>query len=255
VLFRSTTTVTPTKTVTPTRTPTNTVTPSPTPTTPPPVNGSLLFTSGSTNYISTPNTSGFQFGTGNFTVEMWVNLSDNSNAGLISNGLTGSGGAWMMEIVGSRIYWQSSGIANNINSATLPQLNTWQHIAFVRIGTTLSYYLQGNLVTNTTVSTNYNYTLNTLTVGKSYENRYTSGNISNVRITKGVGVYTGNFTVPTSPLQATQSSGVNISAITGVQTSLLLNTYTGVNYIKDNSTFNNTMTNINGVSSNGLTPF
>jgi hypothetical protein len=55
--------------------------------------------------------------------------------------------------------------------------------------------------------------------GTSYG--FFAGNISNFRIVKGVAVYTGNFTVPTSSLTATQSSGTNISAITGTQTSLL----------------------------------
>jgi hypothetical protein len=49
-----------------------------------------------------------------------------------------------------------------------------------------------------------------------------SGNLSNVRVVKGVAVYTGAFTPPTSALALTQSSGTNISAITVGQTQLLL---------------------------------
>jgi hypothetical protein len=41
------------------------------------------------------------------------------------------------------------------------------------------------------------------------------GLISNMRVTRNCAVYTGNFTVPTSPLTLTQSSGTNIAAITG----------------------------------------
>jgi hypothetical protein len=51
---------------------------------------------------------------------------------------------------------------------------------------------------------------------------YFNGYMSNVRIVKGVAVYTGAFTPPASPLQRTQAgNGGTIQAITGTQTSLL----------------------------------
>jgi hypothetical protein len=53
------------------------------------------------------------------------------------------------------------------------------------------------------------------------------GSITSFRVCKGVGVYTGNFTVPTSQLGQTQSAnpygGANTASITAGQCSLLLN--------------------------------
>ena len=118
-------------------------------------------------------------------------------------------------------------------------LSTWTHIAVVRSGSTLSIYQNGTLNGTTTNSTNF--TQNGAVLG--YEmvggNFYYTGYMSNVRVVKGVAVYTGAFTVPTSPLTATQSSGTNIAAITGTSTSVL--TCQSSTFI-DNSTNNFTIT-------------
>jgi alpha-tubulin suppressor-like RCC1 family protein len=68
-----------------------------------------------------------------------------------------------------------------------------------------------------------------------------------------VGVYTGNFTVPATPLTATQSSGTNISAITAGQTVLLACQNTTVT--TDNSGIGVTITNTGSVTYSLITPF
>jgi hypothetical protein len=74
-------------------------------------------------------------------------------------------------------------------------------------------------------------------------------------VVKGVAVYTGAFTVPTSPLATTQGAGTNISAITGTQTQLLLNTYQGAGFLTDTSANAFTVTNNGGATSAALNPF
>jgi hypothetical protein len=49
----------------------------------------------------------------------------------------------------------------------------------------------------------------------NYANSPFTGYISNMRITRNLAVYTGDFTVPTSPLGLTQSASTNIAAIDG----------------------------------------
>jgi hypothetical protein len=82
-----------------------------------------------------------------------------------------------------------------------------------------------------------------------------SGNLSNLRVVRGVAVYTGAFTPPTAPLTDTQSAGTNISAITAGQTQLLLNTTNDANFLVDRSSYTLTVTNSNGVTSSSLNPF
>jgi hypothetical protein len=100
--------------------------------------------------------------------------------------------------------------------------NQWNHVAVVWNGTTLYFYING--VQDATTGT---YGAGTwadaepLRIGRLATNDNVLSYMSNVRVVKGVAVYTGNFTVPSTPLAITQSSGTNISAITGTQTSLL----------------------------------
>lgn len=198
--------------------------------------------------FSIANNAAFAMGTGSFTIEAWIypytysgsprsilNIDDANSAGRL--------GVWFGHPAYPRqlVLFGSSGLVI-YNSLTEIQLNTWTHFAFVRNGSTIVAYINGVAASNpTTVTTNFTCTTGTVWVCATDN---TGGNISwdglmsNLRITKGVAVYTGNFTVPTGILGATQSAGTNISAITGAQCSLLT-------FIKprtvDLSTFNHTI--------------
>jgi hypothetical protein len=78
--------------------------------------------------------------------------------------------------------------------------------------------------------------------------------MTNIRVVKGVGVYTGNFTVPTKPLLPTQSADTNINAITGSQTSLLLSTPIN-SFTTDYSNNAFAVTNTGTATANILSPF
>jgi hypothetical protein len=69
-----------------------------------------------------------------------------------------------------------------------------------------------------------------------------AGYMSNVRIVKGVAVYTGAFSPPVMALQSTQTAGINIAAITGTQTSLLIQQS---NRFVDNSSIGATIKTLN----------
>jgi hypothetical protein len=97
----------------------------------------------------------------------------------------------------------------------------WVHVAAVRISGATKLYKNGVQVGsagdgNSYVTDSANY------IGSNPGGPYRiTGYMSNLRVVIGLGVYTGAFTPPTSPLTVTQSAGTNISAIT-TQTQLLL---------------------------------
>ena len=100
--------------------------------------------------------------------------------------------------------------------------NQWNHVAVVWNGTTLYFYINGvQDATTGTYGAGTGADTEPLRIGRLATNDNVLSYMSNVRVVKGVAVYTGNFTVPSTPLAITQSSGTNISAITGTQTSLL----------------------------------
>ena len=189
--------------------------------------GSVYF-NGSTDYLSATTSASFAF-PGDFTVEFWVNPTSFNQYGCMLDTRTVNSNATGFYIRSQSVFssgqWQvSNGTASfTINASTNLTANTWQHIALVRSGTTLTLYLNGSSVGSATVAQNFSD--GGLRIFNAIDNYYFPGYISNLRLVKGVAVYTAAFTPPTLPLGATQSANVNgnpSAAITGTQTSLLL---------------------------------
>jgi hypothetical protein len=191
-----------------------------------PVSYSTQFTAASTQYLSVPANAAFQM-TGDFTIECWIYFTSFASSPVFFDqyvaGTTGAGN-WQFSMTSGGILQLWYDGSSFVNSSTL-SLNTWYHIAAVRIGTSIKIYINGVLATTQAFSGTLGRSDTTMWIGAQHASGpvdYTSAYISNVRFVKGLGVYTGNFTVPTSPLQATQlASGAYIQAISGTQTSLL----------------------------------
>jgi len=77
-------------------------------------------------------------------------------------------------------------------------LNTWNHVAYTRNGSTLTRYINGTA--NGTATWSANLTGSSFLIGGSTAGNvgYLTGNIDDFRITVGVARYTANFTPPTA---------------------------------------------------------
>jgi len=179
---------------------------------------------GSTDYLTAPTNAAFAFGTGNFTVETYFNISSLTLTQCIVDTRLGSSSS-----AGFFLGIQTSGYVELYANAQLIFVNAgivagpWYHLALVRSSSALSLYINGGLITS--VSNSTNWTDNACKIATSFTgNERLNGYLSNFRIVKGVAVYTSAFTPSTTPLTATQSANINgnpSAAITGTATSLL----------------------------------
>ena len=165
---------------------------------------SNYFSSG--NYLSTPNSSNLVLNASDFTVECWVFVTSASTFQRLmvwSNGTASDANySWTMDIQSSGVPRTYIGNVGGINAASALTANTWNHLAIVRNGTSVTFYLNGVGGTSSNPSIQA-ISDGTLTIGADRGGSSpTTGYISNLRILKGTALYTSNFTPPIAPLTA-----------------------------------------------------
>ena len=156
---------------------------------------------GSSYLTFSPSTS-FAFGTGDFTIEFWINTGGVNADGAVLDSTT-NGSYWAIRFNGTTLYYQSASGITNLATPTISTLSqaVWTHVAIVRASGTTKIYANGVQVSSTADSTNYTATT-TYQIGKSSDNAFYTGYFSNIRVVKGTAVYTGAFTPSTTALTA-----------------------------------------------------
>ncbi len=186
------------------------------------VGGSGYF-DGSGDYLSVADNAAFTMGTGDFTVEYWVYWNGTGSTFRAYGQVDSGGSSASISIRGGTD--ASNKVINGAFSGTTDYLctstaslvaNTWNHIAFVRDGTTLRQYINGGQDGTASISTaSVNDSSSQFAIGRAgeFNGNYFGGYISSFRLLKGTCLYPSGtaFTPPTAPL-------TNIT-----NTSLLLN--------------------------------
>ena len=181
------------------------------------VNGGSMYFDGTGDNLTTANSTAYDFGSNNFTIECWVYTGSTSQQTVIERRGTGyTTGDWVIFINESStvVSFYSFDVGSPVVSGTGLTLNSWNHIAVVRNGTTFTLYLNGVSISSLTSSTAIASNSLGITVGQdnvSGGRLYFSGYISNARIVKGTAVYTANFTPPTAPLTAITNTSLLLS--------------------------------------------
>jgi hypothetical protein len=178
---------------------------------------------GNGDWIDTPHNTDFVFGAGDFTIDFWVRTTAAGEAGnstlLAKVDNVSHFCGYEIVIFGggyaARLYMSSAGtsfdLANSAVIGTLTQ-NVWAHIAVCRLGTNVYTYLNGVWGSTSAVSTTalYDNSYTLLVGGGNFANSYHTGQIDEVRISKGIARWsgTGSFTPPTAPYGPPQGTPV-----------------------------------------------
>jgi hypothetical protein len=161
--------------------------------------GSIEFDGGN-DQLTFTNTG---FGTGDFTYEAWVypdvqvqdfpaffvvvDDASSSNRVTAQYDVDGQANKFRLNVGGTDIY------------STAKSTGQWYHVAVVRSGTTVTFYLDGTSIGTATYS--YDVPSHTGYIGGNTDRTSAlsfKGYIDDLRITSGVARYTSNFTAPTA---------------------------------------------------------
>jgi len=184
---------------------------------------SSIYINGSGNYVSVPNSSDFNFGIGEFTIEAWIYVTQAAPAEffqIVSYGYrnTSVNPGWNLRL-GSNAQLVFESVHNGAASASLAvtsviPLNTWAHVAVSRTKSAVYFAVNGIVYAGSASLSGDDIgngsSNNVLYIGASGStspptNWISYGYIDDLRITKGVARYTNNFVPPSYQFADTTS--------------------------------------------------
>ena len=164
---------------------------------------------GNSDAVTIPDSTDFDFGTGDFTMEAWVyptGVSDPNNYPSIVSAHEGTDNtSWIFAVTSTNKLMLYGGGGNIDTSTSDVPLNEWTHVMVTRSSGTVRFFINGTLDASTYTRTgNYNCTASGIAIGKqpAAVTRYWQGWISNLRLVKGTALQTSSFTPSTTPLTA-----------------------------------------------------
>lgn len=172
---------------------------------------------GTNSYITTPDHADFALGSGDFTIDSWIRpaainarmyvIAQINSAGGISSqafeirlGLNGGGTAQNGAISGAIF---TGGTAYRCGSSgSVLAANSWYHIALVRNGTALTFYVggtsQGVMANVSGITVTDPAQVETIGRWGNRNEYYYNGWMDEFRFSKGTAHWTANFTPPAS---------------------------------------------------------
>ena len=170
------------------------------------IGGSGYF-DGTGDYLSTSSSSQFA-PTGDFTIAFWYYpITLNTFNTTIGNYNSVASTDWLIEFTsdGSANVYTNGSTIRIIGGAGTIKSNQWSFVTLSRLGTTITFKVNGTSVGTYTQSGTFGSSTKTIQIGRYYSGtEYITGYLSDVRLIDGSEV----TTIPTSPLTAV--SGTNL---------------------------------------------
>jgi len=180
--------------------------------------GYSTYFDGSGDSLAIADDASLEFGSDNFTLEMWYKGSDTDQyATLTAKGTTVfSSGNWSLMLnhtvtgdIAFYVYEYSVSAPILITGDVHSSDNNWTHIAVVRSGSSWNLYVNGTSQANRTSSITLANSSANLGIGADlYYGRNLAGYISDYRIVNGAALYTSAFTPPTERLTAVTNTSL-----------------------------------------------
>ncbi|MEI8142963.1 MAG: LamG domain-containing protein, partial [Chitinophagia bacterium] len=163
------------------------------------IGGSAYF-DGTGDYLTLSMTGGV--GSGDFTIEYWFYPTALYNYITVFATTRSATGLNVGTQAAGQIVLYSAAGAEILRGTTAMKLNTWNHCAFTRSGTTMRGYLNG--IQDATGTSSNNFSATSAYIGQLGDGgELPTGYVSDLRIVSGTALYTGaTLTIPTAPLTA-----------------------------------------------------
>ena len=157
---------------------------------------------GSSDYLSLPASADFLYGTGDFTIEMFAfHETDVTNLRTLYSSKLSSANPLVLGIYSGKCFVYDG--STFIIHAGAPVLNSWNHIALVRSGTVVTLYIASVSIGSATVAAARAFGSDTAMthIGANPDfGQFSSGYLSQIRLTKGIARYTtATFSPPNAP--------------------------------------------------------
>jgi hypothetical protein len=217
--------------------------------------GSSFYNSVNGKGLSLAPSANFAYGTGDFTVEMWIYPQDVGYYRILwAQTYTYNRRApWYFLIYldpGARQLVLSMNPGWVVHPTSIP-LNAWTHVAVVRQSNVVKLYVNGFGTGGVTIASNLSDATVPPTIGNYslfYQNESQGfyGYLTNVRVAKSA-IYTADFSPSRQPFTRTSQGATNVQ--------LLLNHQTSSQLLTDSSANALTVTNIGSVSFSNFSPY
>lgn len=158
-------------------------------------------------YLAINQSADFSFGTGDFTVEVWVFITSyggNPFRVLRYNNGTSNDFTFEISSAGALVFFGASGGTSTTWANGAVPLNSWTHVAFCRAGGVMTAYVNGTPQAvasgSSTNTTNITSSSGVISIGAGTAAPFSTalGYADELRVTHGVARYAGSFSPSTS---------------------------------------------------------